>query len=161
MRRKMYSVLSTNILCIGLFAGAAASAHAFPMTSLQDSTQANGENSQSMDQGRMHHGPMSPDQELSHLTKALDLSSDQQSQLKPVLQDRHDQLMQIHQDASISRQDKMTKMKTLDNDSNTKVEAILNSEQKTKYEKMIADRKERMAQMRAMRHNGGATTQPQ
>lgn len=96
---------------------------------------------------------MSPDQELSHLTKALDLTSDQQTRIKPILQDRHDQLMQMHQDASISREDRMSKMKTLDNESNSRLEATLTDQQKTKYEKMIADRRERMAQMRGMRGN--------
>ena len=92
---------------------------------------------------------MSPDQELSHLTKALSLSSDQQTQIKPILQDRHDQM--LHQDGSLSRDAKMTKMKSLDEDSNTKLEAVLNDQQKSKYEKMIADRKARMQAM----HNGG------
>ena len=112
-----------------------------------------------------HHGggmrgPMSPDQELEHMTKALNLTSDQQTQLKPVLQDRHDQQMQMHQDGSLSRDARMSKMQALDESSNSKVEAILNPDQKAKYEKMIADRKERMQQMRAQRSSSG-DTQPQ
>ena len=113
------------------------------------------------DHGGMHRGPMSPDQELSHLTKALDLTGDQQTQIKPILQDRHDQLMQLRQDGSISRDDRMAKMKTLDDESNNKLQAVLNDQQRAKYQKMVADRKERMAQMRGMRHGGDDGQAPQ
>ena len=159
MHRKSFSAVLTSVLCAASFVPA----HALPLAPFQDAsspTSSDG-NTQSMEQGGMHRGPMSPDQELSHLTKALDLTSDQQSRLKPILQDRHDQLMQIHQDGSMSRQEKMAKMRTLDDGANNKVQAILNPEQKTKYDKMVADRKERMAHMRAMRHNGGDSEQPQ
>lgn len=109
----------------------------------------------------MQHGPMSPDMELQHLTKALQLTSDQQSQIKPILQDRHDQMMQIHQDSSLARPDKMAKMKSLDDDSNTKLEAVLNDQQKAKYEKMMQHRREKMQQMRGMQQGGGDSSSPQ
>ncbi len=107
-----------------------------------------------------NHGPMSPDQELEHMTKSLNLTSDQQTQLKPILQDRHDQQMQIRQDGSLSRDSQHSKMQALDESSNSKVEAVLNPDQKAKYEKMIADRKARMQEMRAQ-HSGSGDTQPQ
>ena len=112
-----------------------------------------------------HHGPMSPDEELTHLTKALDLTSSQQTQVKPILQDRHDRLMQLHQDASLNRETRGAKMKSLDDDSNTKLESVLNDQQKAKYEKMVADRKAHMQEMRSHHMNGGdgadAGAQPQ
>jgi protein CpxP len=111
-------------------------------------------------QGGWHHGgghgPMTPDVELTHLTKMLNLSNDQRTQVRPILQDRHDQMMQIHQDASLAQPDKMAKMKALDADSNTKLEALLNDQQKSKYEKMIQHRQEQMERMRAERQSGGA-----
>ncbi|RRA47737.1 hypothetical protein D1Y84_04930 [Acidipila sp. EB88] len=103
---------------------------------------------------------MSPDRELEHLTKALNLSSDQQAQIKPILQDRQTQMMQIHEDTSTARPDKMAKMKSLDEASNSKLEAVLTADQKPKYEKMIADRKARMQEMRESHQNGG-DAQPQ
>ena len=48
----------------------------------------------------------------------------------------------------MSRTDKQAKMKSLDDDSNTKVEAVLNDQQKAKYEKMMARRKEHRQEMR-------------
>ena len=142
MRVQVLRTLSlSTALCLGLGSGAAVFA--------QDASS----NPPMQDQGApMRHGPMSPDKELQHMTKALNLSSDQQSQIKPILQDRHDQMMQIHQDTSMSRSDKMGKMKSLDDDSNAKVEAVLNDQQKAKYEKMI---ERRQAHMHGGMNNGG------
>ncbi len=148
MRSTITTTSLTTALCFCFAAGSAALA--------QDPTApttANAAAPQGAQYGG-HHGPMSPDEELTHLTKALSLSSDQQTQIKPILQDRHDQLMQMHQDASLSREARQSKMKSLDDESNTKLEAALNEQQKTKYEKMIADRKARMAEMRSRHMNG-------
>ena len=151
MQKIFRNIALGSALCLGITNSASLFA--------QDSTAPTGQGTPGGHYGGMH-GPMSPDQELGHMTKALNLTSDQQTQLKPILQDRHDQQMQIHQDASLSRDAKMAKMKSLDEDSNTKVEAVLNPDQKAKYEKMIADRKERMQQMHAQHSNSG-DAQPQ
>ena len=150
--QKIFRIIAFgSAICIGLSGGASLFA--------QDSTAPSAQGQQGGHYGGPH-GPMSPDQELGHMTKALNLTSDQQTQLKPILQDRHDQQMQIHQDASLSRDAKMSKMKSLDDDSNSKVEAVLNPDQKAKYEKMIADRKEHMQERRAQ-NSGAGDTQPQ
>ncbi len=70
-------------------------------------------------------------------------------------------MMQIHQDSSLARPDKMAKMKSLDDDSNTKLEAVLNDQQKAKYEKMMQHRREKMQQMRGMQQGGGDSSSPQ
>ncbi len=156
MRSTLKTVALTAALCF-CFAGSSA-------LLAQEATASNGSAAQDGQYGG-HRGPMSPDDELSRLSKKLNLSSDQQSQIKPILQDRHDQLMQIHQDASLSREAKGSKMKSLDDDSNTKLEAVLNGQQKTTYEKMVADQKARREQMRSRHMNGGdgadAGAQPQ
>ncbi|HVW76187.1 MAG TPA: hypothetical protein VHB45_01140 [Alloacidobacterium sp.] len=106
------------------------------------------------------HGPrhqrMDPDRQLEHLTKALNLSSDQQNQIKPILQDQQQQMMQIHQDTSLSRDDKMAKAKSLHEDTTSKIEAVLNDQQKQKYEAMQQKMQERMQQ----RGGGQAATPP-
>ena len=137
----------SGALCLAL----AAPAGLFAQDS-QNSSQQSGQ------EGGFHHGPPSPEQELAHMTKALNLTGDQQSQLKPILQQRRDQLQQLRQDTNTPRQDKYAKMKSLDQESNSKVEAILNPEQKTKYESMIAKRHERREEMQ---HQNGGDSQPQ
>lgn len=152
MYRMFRTVALSSALCLGLATASTLVA--------QDATPSQDQQDQS-GQSMHRHGPMSPDQELNHMTKTLNLSSDQQSQIKPILQDRHDQMMQIHQDTSMSRQDKMAKMQSLDSDSNSKVEAVLNDQQKAKYEKMMAHRKEHMQHNRQMRQDGDQTSPSQ
>ena len=95
-------------------------------------------------QGYGHHGMMTPEEQLNHLTKALSLSSDQQTQIKPILENAHQQAMQIHQDQALAQPDRMTKMQALHQDTNTKIEAVLNDTQKQKFEQMQAKRMEHM-----------------
>lgn len=95
-------------------------------------------------QGYGHRGMMSPDEQLNHLTKALNLSSDQQAQIKPILENAHQQAMQLHQDQSLAQQDRFTKMQALHQDTNNKIEAVLNDTQKQKFEEMQAKRQEHM-----------------
>lgn len=104
-----------------------------------------------------HGRQMNPDNQLEHLTKALDLSSDQQTQIKPILENQQQQMMQLHQDTSLSRDDKMAKAKSLHADTTSKIEAVLNDQQKQKYEAMQQRMQERMQQ----RGQGGAAPQPQ
>ncbi len=94
-------------------------------------------------------GPLSPDEELQHLTEALKLSGEQQARLKPVLVSRRAQLTNIRGDRNLSAEGKSSKMKALDEDANGKVMAILNTDQKTKYESMVQHRKEQIVQQRS------------
>lgn len=155
MRGTRHTLALSSILTIALASGSVLFAQDTAGTPQDQSGQ------QMQHSGGWHHGPMSPDQELAHMTKALNLSSDQQAQLKPVLQDRHDQLMQLHQDSSLSREDRMSKIKALDADSNSKVLAVLNDQQKTKYNQMVADRQEHRQEMRQNHGEQGPGAEPQ
>jgi len=107
------------------------------------------------------HGPrgqmMNPDKQLEHLTTALNLTSDQQTQIKPILESQQQQMIQLHQDTSLSRDDKMAKAKSLHADTTTKIEAVLTPDQKQKYEAMQQKMQERMQE----RTQGGAQPQSQ
>ena len=110
-----------------------------------------------MQGGGMHRGMMSPDEQLAHMTKKLNLTSDQQTQIKPILQDHQQQMMALRGDQSMSRQDKMTKMKSINDDSHSKIEAVLNDEQKQKFESMMA-KQEQHKMMHGQQ--GGGTEAP-
>ena len=58
-----------------------------------------------------HH--MDPDQMLAHMTKRYNLTADQQSQIKPILQDQQQQMQSLRSDTSSSREDKMAKMQSM------------------------------------------------
>jgi Spy/CpxP family protein refolding chaperone len=93
----------------------------------------------------MRHG-MSPDEQLARMTKDLNLTSDQATQIKPILVNRQQQMMTLRQDQSMSQEDKMAKMKSLREDSNTKIAAVLNDTQKQQFAEMQAKQQQRMQQ---------------
>jgi protein CpxP len=56
---------------------------------------------------------MSVDDQIKHLSKKLNLSADQEAKLKPILEDQRKQMEAVHNDSSLSRQDKFSKMQDL------------------------------------------------
>jgi Spy/CpxP family protein refolding chaperone len=137
MRNKFCTFALTGLLTVGL-AGSAAFAQdqAAPPPSPPN--------------GGMQGHRMDPDQQLQHMTKQLDLSADQQTQIKPILESRQQQMQALWQDQSLSQQDRRAKMKDIQQDSSGKIEAVLNDTQKQKYEAMQAQMK-----ARAMQHRQG------
>ncbi len=99
--------------------------------------------------GMQHMGPMSTDQRLQHLTQMLNLTSDQQNKIKPILENESQQMQTMRADTSMSREDKMSKMRSLRETTNSQIKPILNTEQQQKWEQM-------QAQMHQHMHNGVA-----
>lgn len=148
MKQQLCTIALSGLLALGVSAAAA---------SAQDSSMQQGG---SMQQGSMqgpggghHGGMMDPDEQLAHMTKRYNLTADQQSQLKPILADQQQQMMQMHSDTSMSRQDKMAKMQSMHQDSAQKIGAILTPDQKAKFDKDQARMQERRA---GHMQNGGA-----
>lgn len=103
------------------------------------------------------HGRMNPDEQLQRMTRALDLTSDQQTQIKPILEDQQQKMQALFQDQSASREDRRSKMQAIHQDSNSRIEAVLNDQQKQKFEAMEQRMHERMQQ----RQGGETAPQPQ
>jgi Spy/CpxP family protein refolding chaperone len=97
-------------------------------------------------------GHMDPDQRLAHMTKRYNLTADQQSQIKPILQDEQQQMQAMRADTSTSRDDKHAKMMSMHQENQQKIEAVLTDQQKQKFE---ADQ-QKMQQRRAEHGGGGA-----
>jgi protein CpxP len=100
--------------------------------------------------GHMGRMQMTPDEQLARMTKHYNLSADQQTQIKPILANQQQQMMALRGDTSLSRDDKMAKMKGIREDSSTKIQAILNDTQKKQY----AEDQQKM-QERMQEHGGG------
>ena len=90
------------------------------------------------------HRNFDPNQQAAHMSKRLGLSDDQVAQIKPILADRFQQMQTLRADTSLMQ------------DSNTKIESVLNDTQKQQFEKMQAER-------RSHQHNrqAPAASQPQ
>jgi Spy/CpxP family protein refolding chaperone len=102
------------------------------------------------------HRNFDPNQQAAHMSKRLGLSDDQVAQIKPILADRFQQMQTLRADTSLSEQDRHAKFRALMQDSNTKIESVLNDTQKQQFEKMQAER-------RSHQHNrqAPAASQPQ
>jgi periplasmic protein CpxP/Spy len=91
-----------------------------------------------------HRGMMDPAQQLEGMTKRYNLSPDQQTQLKPILASQQQQMQALRADSSLSREDRMAKMQSIRADTKTKIEAVLNDDQKKQFE----EDQQRMQQQR-------------
>ena len=133
----------TALLCAALFATCMS---AFAMQGPPD------QGGDGQQQGGGHHGdhrgPMNVDDQVKDLTQKLNLSSDQQSKVKTILTDTHKQMESIHQDDSLSREDKGEKSRALHEATSTKIRGVLNDDQKKQFDKMEQERRERMQQWR-------------
>jgi hypothetical protein len=99
---------------------------------------------------------MDPDQRLAHMTKRYNLTADQQSQIKPILQDEQQQMEAMHSDTTTPREDKRAKMMSVHEASTQKIEAVLNDQQKQKFE---ADQ-QKMQERRSEHMHGGEGAAP-
>jgi protein CpxP len=88
--------------------------------------------------GQAGSGP-NPEQRLQKLATELNLSDDQKSQLKPILEEEGGKMKALRDDSSLSRQDRMQKMKTIMADTRSKMDPILNDDQKKKLDDMRSE----------------------
>jgi len=98
--------------------------------------------------GGRHHAMPDPAQRTKELTKQLKLTSDQQSKVQDILQSEHTQMEALHQDSSLSQQDRRAKMMDIRKNSNSQVRALLDSTQQKKWDEMQAKREEWMQHRR-------------
>jgi len=81
---------------------------------------------------------MSADQRLQMLTQQLNLTSDQQSQIKPILENESQQMQSLHSDSSLSQQDRMSKMREIRQNTASQIKPILTPDQQTKWDDMMS-----------------------
>jgi periplasmic protein CpxP/Spy len=97
--------------------------------------------------GRGHGGPGMGDQ-VEFLTKKLNLTPDQVTQVKAIDADTMKQASAVRNDTSLSRDDMRTKMMDIHKGAQDKIRAILTDDQKTKYDAMQAEMQEKMKERR-------------
>jgi periplasmic protein CpxP/Spy len=87
-----------------------------------------------------------PEHQLADLTQKLNLTADQQTQIKPILVDRQQKMHELMQNQSLSQDDRRSQARTIMTDSNSKIEAVLTGDQKQKFEAMQMPRREKSPQ---------------
>jgi protein CpxP len=150
MKRTLASFALGALLSAGLALAGQTPVAQDPAAPPSDNTQAPAENSQAG--GHRHADPA---RQVQRLIKRLNLTSQQQDQLLPILKDRQDQVRNIMNDASLSKKDRHAKMQTIREDSKTKIEAVLTDSQKQQYEQMEQQMHDRMQERRHKNQNSG------
>jgi Spy/CpxP family protein refolding chaperone len=77
------------------------------------------------------HGPRSIDQELDHLTKDLELTSNEQQQIRPLLQQHHDKIQALlDRNPTLTRRDLAPQIHAISDETHRQIEALLTDHQK-------------------------------
>jgi periplasmic protein CpxP/Spy len=118
---------------------AGAIAIAAPFAAAQDSPSQNSDQ-QAPAQNYGHRHGMDPDQRTQELTRKLKLSSDQQAKVKDALVSEHSQMESLHQDSSLSQDDRRAKMMDIRKGTDTQIRGVLDSNQQKKWDEMQAQR---------------------
>jgi periplasmic protein CpxP/Spy len=127
---------------------------AAPFASAQNSpppTQTNDQSPSAQNDGGRHHGPPDPAERTRELTEHLKLTSDQQTKVREALDSEHSQMESLHQDTSLSQQDRRRKMMEIRKNTDDQIRGLLDSTQQQKWDKMQANREQRM-----QNHHGGS-----
>jgi Spy/CpxP family protein refolding chaperone len=102
------------------------------------------------------HGQMSPDDRLKQMTADLNLTADEQSKIKPILEDQQKQMDDARSNNSGGDwQATRQKMDQIRTDTNSKIRAILDDKQRAKFDQEEADREQRMQHRGGMGGPGG------
>jgi periplasmic protein CpxP/Spy len=85
---------------------------------------------------------------LQHMSKALQLTPDQQEKIKPILMEEAPKLEAIKADTSLTPAQRMMQMKQVREATDAKLQPILTPEQQQKLQDMRAQQREQMMQKR-------------
>jgi periplasmic protein CpxP/Spy len=123
---------------------------AAPFATAQNNPPSNDQQSTpAQDNGRRHHGPPDPVERTRELTKHLGLNSDQQTKVQDALVSQRSQIVSLHQDSSLSEQNRRSKMMEIRKGTDEQIRGFLNSNQQRKWDAMQARREQRMQNRRS------------
>ncbi|HEY2546306.1 MAG TPA: hypothetical protein VGI46_09590 [Candidatus Acidoferrum sp.] len=74
------------------------------------------------------------EEQLKVLTGKLDLTGDQQTKIKPILQDLHDATQKLMEDKSLSNEERLAKVRPQRMNADSRIRSILNDDQKKKLD---------------------------
>jgi Spy/CpxP family protein refolding chaperone len=116
--------------------------------------------------GTMHQRGGNPERELQQLTQVLSLAPDQQEQVKSLLAERRQKMEALRNSNSGSdatspgTPPRRQQMEAIRNDTDTRIAALLNDDQKTKFAAWQQQRKARMEQRQGRGGDNPPAPQP-
>lgn len=87
--------------------------------------------------GRGQGQPMTADQRLQRMSQQLNLSADQQQQIKPILENESKQMQALREDTSLSQDDRRSRMMQIRQQSASQIKPILNADQQKQFDEMM------------------------
>lgn len=99
----------------------------------------------------------SPDDVVQRLGEKLNLSDDQKAQIKPIIADRQQKMQALRSDTSMRRRQKARQMKSIFEESDKKIKAILTPDQQKQYAELEQQMKERRQERRQNRSGGDSS----
>jgi protein CpxP len=81
--------------------------------------------------------------QLERMTRELNLTPDQVTQVKAINEAQRAQMMALRNDSTIPQEDKRGKMMAMRQETEGKIRAVLTEEQRPKYEAMLAEQRQR------------------
>jgi Spy/CpxP family protein refolding chaperone len=91
---------------------------------------------QTSPQGHEAMAASSPEAHLQMLSEKLNLTEDQKAKLKPIFQDQAQQLKAVHDDSSLTPEQKTAKKKAIHEATHDQINAVLTPEQQEKFKEM-------------------------
>jgi len=76
-----------------------------------------------------HHRHPSPERETAHLTKQLNLTSDQAAKIEPILADRDQKMKDLWSNTALAPQDKHQQMRAIHQSTQQQLDAVLTPDQ--------------------------------
>ncbi|RDS81610.1 hypothetical protein DWU98_10285 [Dyella monticola] len=129
---------ASRFALLGLALGIASVA---PMVFAQDSSAP--ANSDSAAPAMRQHAAPDPQKQAARLAKHLGLSDDQTTKITSILQNRQQQAQAARSDSSLSAQDRRAKMRSIQQDADSQINAVLTPAQQTQYATMKQNMKNR------------------
>src|SRR5258708_21761059 len=125
MRNRPFAIVSGVVLGLGI---------ASPATAEDNAAQ----QPPASEQLRHIHTPLSIDQELARLTKDLELTPDQQQQVRPLLQEHHDKIQALlDKNPKASRQALAPEIHAISDETHREIHALLTDHQKELEKAML------------------------
>jgi Spy/CpxP family protein refolding chaperone len=143
----MKTIVRKSVLRAVVLALCTATVSALPALA-QDTTPAPQQDQAGPPQGG-RGGPGREEHQLQMLTKKLNLTPDQVTQVKAIDDDTRQQMTALRGDSSVTGQDRHAKMMDIHKASQDKIRAILTDDQKTKYDALQAQMQQRMQEHRS------------
>ena len=92
-------------------------------------------------------GARTTEERLEEFSKKLDLNDDQKAQVKTILESAQTEMKELRASDG-TRQEKGSRLRELGKEANGKIRAVLNDEQKKKFDELVEQKKSQMRERR-------------